>query len=374
WKLNKKGYIMFSNFEKNLLHLPDAGTYNFYIIIIFLILITISVQKKTENSFFDVSQTIQVKGLAIFFVVLAHFWENIFDQTPPLILSRYSVSLFFILSGYAHGLLCETGRFDYKGFIQKKIFRIFIPYWICTILFLVLDYYLLDRTHSMHDIFLTSSGINIHRGQTHLDRTRWFISLLLLWYFVFCSSRHFCPKKISLILYMVAFLLIVMRYLQIWHLGNVHETLAFPVGYTIAQNRSWISKVFMNTSIRQKGIHCLMLVSFCVGILCIKITGLDNYFLFESLEKIFKLMVLSYGLLIGLSINSILNYQSKVLFFMGQISYELYILHFPFLYRYNPLKPSLIQDHAVIMFYVLLMILIVFSLVLKTLCPADRGS
>jgi len=85
-------------------------------------------------------------------------------------------------------------------------------------------------------------------------------------------------------------------------------------------------------------------------------------------------MVLSYGLLIGLSINSILNYQSKVLFFMGQISYELYILHFPFLYRYNPLKPSLIQDHAVIMFYVLLMILIVFSLVLKTLCPADRGS
>lgn len=64
---------MFSNFEKNLLHLPEADTYNFYIVIIFLILITISVQKKTANSFFDVSQTIQVKGLAIFFVVSAHF-------------------------------------------------------------------------------------------------------------------------------------------------------------------------------------------------------------------------------------------------------------------------------------------------------------
>jgi len=358
---------MFSNFEKDLLNLPEAGIYNFYIIIIFLILITFSIQKRSAKPFFDISQTVQIKGLAIFFVVLGHFWVYIFEQ-KPLNLSSYSVSTFFILSGLAHGLLYDTRKFDYKGFIQKTIKRIFIPYWICTFLLLILDYYLLDRTHSVHDIFLTSLGINIYPDEIiHLDRTRWFISLLLLWYSVFCISRHFFPKKISYILYVVAFLLIVMRYFEIWSLGNVHNTLAFPFGYTIAQNRSRISGVFMNTDIRQKGIHCLILIVFCVGILSIKIMNLDHYFLFESMEKIFKLILLSYCLLIVLSFNSVFKYQSRVLLFLGRISYGLYLLNFPFIHRYNPLEPSLLLNHTVIMFYVLLMILILLSILVNAL-------
>lgn len=73
---------MFSNFELNRLHLPGIENYNIYIVIILILLIIVSIRKSPVQYFFDASQTIQVRGAAIFFVVLTHFWVYIFDQTP----------------------------------------------------------------------------------------------------------------------------------------------------------------------------------------------------------------------------------------------------------------------------------------------------
>lgn len=131
-------------------------------------------------------------------------------------------------------------------------------------------------------------------------------------------------------------------------------------------------KTLINTNIRQKGLHFLILILFCAGIVFIKSNGLDRYFLFESGEKILKLLILSYLLLQVFSINSILNYKSTILFFLGQISYELYLINFPFILRYNPIKPSFLLGDTVVMFYLLLVFLIVLSIVLKMLARKIR--
>jgi peptidoglycan/LPS O-acetylase OafA/YrhL len=335
-------------------------------------LILFSLHKKTETTYFDVSQTVQLKGLAIFFVVLGHFWTYIFFQ-KPLIFSSYAVSIFLILSGIGHGILYKTGKFEYKNFIHKTIKRIFIPYWICTLLFLVLDFYLLDRTYSVNEILLTSLGINMNPGnRIHLDLTRWFITLLLLWYFVFCFARSLFSKQVAYILYAVAFLLIVIRYYEIWSLGNVHNILAFPVGFSIGHNHSRIMDLFHNNNIKQKGVHCVVFLLICLGVLLIKTSNLDNFFLFESVEKVLKLLLLSYFLVIFFSLKKNVKFQSRILFFLGQTSYGLYLLNLPFIHRYNPLDSPFLLNHTIIAFYILLILLISLSLLVNALSKKIR--
>jgi len=93
-----KGF--FVNYETTKLHIVTPFLLNslIYVTLLLAVLVTL---KKRPSSFLDFSQTEQLKGLAIFFVVIEHFWYHVCNEKGTvLVMGSYAVTLFLLLSGY----------------------------------------------------------------------------------------------------------------------------------------------------------------------------------------------------------------------------------------------------------------------------------
>jgi len=359
---------MFSNFEVNRLNLQNVQVYNILIICVFIVLVVVSKKKKNVISLYDKSQTDQIRGIAIYFILLEHFWLYIYNNIP-LIFSSYAVSIFFVLSGFVHGFVYEGKEIDFKLFFRKKLRRIFIPYWISTILFLVLDYKILGRTYSTYDIVMASIGININPFDMacHIDVTRWFITVLLLWYAIFFIARKFFPDKTSYILYIVSFVLIFMKYSGIWSLGNLHNIIAFPVGYSLSVNRKRLLGLFDKFD-RIKILEVIAVFALlCVLVISFKITHLTHYLFIEFFIKILKLVILLCCIVSVLAICKLIKYHSKILLIIGNLSYELYLIDFPFIQRYNLIGKNFLLNNPIVSFYLLFAYFVIVALLIKVL-------
>ncbi len=86
--------LFFSNYESNKIILQNIEIVNCSILII-LILVTLITVKKQPLNYFDKIETDQMKGIAILFVILGHFWVHVSQNTPSVVLSGDAVTIFF---------------------------------------------------------------------------------------------------------------------------------------------------------------------------------------------------------------------------------------------------------------------------------------
>ena len=97
------------------------------------------------------------------------------------------LAVFLFLSGYGLTRSHMLRKLSLLQFITRRINRVMLPYWITTVLFLILNYVLLSETYSLRLIALTTVGLNFDRATQLLDYVRWFIPLILFFYVVFFS-------------------------------------------------------------------------------------------------------------------------------------------------------------------------------------------
>jgi len=355
--------FLFSNYE--LLKLPISyPTAQNLIILAVLLTFSLILPKKNRTSFMDSSQTDQLKGIAILLVVVGHLWVHVSENQPIPVLSGYSVSLFLVLSGYGLSISWAKKPLPWTIFITKRINRVMIPYWIITVVILLLDYLILDKTYPLKSIVYTFAGINFEKVLRQFDYARWYITLLLAYYAVFFfANRLFGRLKAVICLCVFGVALYFLRRQEIFPFGGLHHFLAFPLGCVLAHFHAQVSE---HLDKNKRNLTYMLLIAF--GIVGTHLLLLVGELGEGVLSKLIRLGVyngqgLLFCLFLILCVGEIgrFGYVSRFLTFCGVISYEIYLIHGPLLVKYNPIFNVLPTSYIAVSFLFWLIIILVLS-------------
>ena len=194
-------------------------------IVLFAMFVMFFVEKKNAIVFLDRTYTDTLRGIAIIFVILMHSSCDVAMRvfTP---LGGVGVAIFLILSGY--GLTLSYKKSGLKGFLQKKIKRIWIPYFI----FLIL-YYLCRK--NIGDIF----SIQFLLDASLLKPSFWFIGFLVFNYllFYFCFKYDCLYKRRYIIFFIIGIIIFLFD-----HRIRAEQILSFPLGIFLAEYYQQIRK------------------------------------------------------------------------------------------------------------------------------------
>ena len=279
------------------------------------------------------------------------------------------VPIFLFLSGYGLGASCRGRCPPWREFLLKRTGRIFIPYWLATVVIVVLDAVLLERTYSMDTVVRTFLGVNLDPATQCLDYARWFITLILLWYLLFYLAMRLQSATgigaHGTLLCCGAGLFLLDYYILPFSLGR--HFLAFPAGCALAH------------LVQSKGDnisrHARRPLP-AIGLLALVL--LFNAFarrLFSGGSPAIALQFCSEvrGLLLTVSLAMLLwslrcrRLSPRSLTLFGLLSYELFLLHGSLLIKYNPVFGHLPGHLLPLSFGLILGLSLVLSLVFQKL-------
>ncbi len=227
---------MFNNWENTKLTLSNPDSINFLILSIFIAFIALTLKKRErESRDLDIIVTDQVRGVAIFFVILGHLWVHCSAVKPSIILSGDGVTIFLLLSGFGISRSIIKYKYKFKEFIKKRVTRVMIPYWIVTLIILILDYFFLKRTYKPVHIFLSLIGVNVWGLLSHFDFVRWYITFLLVWYLIAYFSFHNQNRKYFFLVPIILGIILMPLDYYVLKFGW-YQFFAFPLGCIVAVN------------------------------------------------------------------------------------------------------------------------------------------
>ena len=379
--------------------LPDPGLTAFFVYFSLLLLTFLSIAKvKEKGALLDFNETQQLKGLAVLLVVLGHLEiyvlekPNYIPHTAP-----WGLAVFAVLSGYGLERSHHMRRSNLSQFTKRRINRLFIPYWIAALFFIILDYYILSKTYSLKFIIRTLLGINFDVPMNPLyGGIRWFITFILFYYCVFFLSTCF-QNKITRILFLFAvptvvcfldplykvlgfvpdaqnrfydlFCLFPHKYYNPWR----NFFLLFPCGCVLGMSYESIMKACGKIPKTWWKLILLTVLSVCA---CIFVSEITEYLI--SCYKIFKTIIL-YKLIVSIFVNikwifivlSVIlmfsflrsfSLYSRFLYLLGLLSYEIFLLHSSFVNKYDFVFHRMPPKYA---FFIFLMVICCLSYGLK---------
>ena len=123
----------------------------------------LSIRRDKNRNFFPISTTEELKGFAILAVVFAHVgYFLVADHRflyPLSIVSGVGVDLFLFLSGFGLTISSLKKGASIAKFYLKRLPRLFIPFWIVLIIFLILDFLILKISYPWQSIISDFLGI-----------------------------------------------------------------------------------------------------------------------------------------------------------------------------------------------------------------------
>lgn len=317
----------------------------------FLVLLFFSVRKKILPGF-NRTVTEELKGFAILAVVFSHigyFLSSDHSFLFPLsILAGVGVNLFLFLSGYGLSLSSKQTTFSPLQFYKRRLPKLLIPLWVILLAFLVLDYFLLGKTYPPGLTILNFFGF-FPSAQIYqvIDSPLWYFSLILFFYLIF--PWLFRPDKTAL----SAFLMLLAAFLTlrinlpidsgVLNLYKVHF-IAFSLGVACSSLRlSFLERV--------KKYNLLLLIPLLLLFFYTAInSGVgSNKFIEQSVSLITTSSVLL--------IFAVSNLQLRLFNLLGKYSYEIYLIHWPILYRYGFLYKMMPAAFATLLYLMLFILL-----------------
>lgn len=336
-----------------------------------ILFMTASLRVKTEQGF-TVKTTAEVKGLAILLVVLSHIGYFLVSDhnflTPVTNYAGVGVDLFLILSGY--GLVAVTLKKPLQAveFYKKRLSKVYVPVLITILGFLLVDAVLLNK---YYPLLLTIKNLLGFFPQADLyqniNSPLWFITPLLVYYILFpLVFWRRAPVVTAIGLAAAGWLLVTSDF--IWNLGvtggvaNLYKLhfLGFPLGILlgslfyqlpdailsrfkafIAGFRPWPALLGRASLI---ALAALVWWYFSVH------SGVGMGWKTEELISL--VMALSVLLIFILK-----KTEFRLLSWFGAYSFEIYLLHWPLLYRYNFIYGRVPAGLATILYLALFLLL-----------------
>lgn len=329
--------MIFRNFEEVKIHVTNPDLVNGIVLGLLLLLAVFTIRRNSSLSMLGRDSTSQLKGVAIIFIIVGHFWTHVATYRPLVHLAGYGVSMFFILSGYGLSVSALAKQLSLWQYFQRRLIRVFLPYWIATVVIIFLDFFFLERIIPLDALMWTSIGVNISSIASHLDYTRWFITLLLLWYVLhYLVNKIFRPPISAFVILVCAVVIFLVNY-YFFSFGW-HQIFAFPAGCMLAGYKQGVERTFQQYTV-------IMIVGAGILVSAVTIWKVDpsGQHNLEYLPDIilllireFQSLVFCLALIVIFGAGSVLGKSSYFLNFVGAISFELFLLHGPFLIKYNP--------------------------------------
>lgn len=229
-------------------------------------------------------------------------WLNVTMDVREL--AKYVVGGFFFISGYG---IASTEGVPSFGKLTYRLKKILIPFiWFLMIFQLILiGVSEFDLTRIMTDLLCGSTPF--------LLPNCWFVFVLSAFYVAMYAQTVMTKNKLIRCILLFVFSIVIIGILYIvgfqthWYIS----TLAVPVGYLCACYRSMLSNLLMKkTILATLGMCALVLVYLS------SFKPIINLILIPLVSIISTLLVVSFGKL-----------KSRILGFLGTISYEIYLSH-----------------------------------------------
>lgn len=267
-----------------------------------------------------------LRGLAALAVVLKHFGGhlNVLEiqwLNEVFSFGHFGVDVFFVISGF---VIVNTLEKNSANFLKKRFLRLYPVYWLSLILTTV--FFLDPIKYKFSDIefykifFMNVSMFQSFFGIENINGLYWTLGVELKWYilmFIMFQTKH--PLRLLIILNVVLFLYRIDRlfipYENIandYFIGNYINL--FTLGVLLCKSK---------TSVGSKNKYAIVKYSYLF------ISILQSYFYIKH-GDIFGLVILFLfgGIFFFNQLFKNENIkQSKILFWLGNISYPLYLFH-----------------------------------------------
>ncbi len=286
--------------------------------------------KKEASGIFEFRTSLMLRGFAIILLFIGHAAQII--SNSPMFLrdgGNDAVLIFLYLSGTGTAQKYGFSRVN-TIFWRNRVLKLAVPLWLSLCLFIILDYLLLGSVHKTDEIVLSFLGVIFVQGNT-INASAWFISFIVFCYFIFYLLSWFSikewQKSVLFFCIMIGISYIIRHtrlqpYLQIW----IQFAIAFPFGVAVYLIYRNIRRVSLSLKNGTAIITALLLL----GLLLKIWRGADSalFWLIRSIIVLFCVFILS------LFIEKY-NIMNRVLTFLGKYSYEIFLLHFPFMVKYD---------------------------------------
>lgn len=318
-------------------------------IVIFAVALLLTIRPKASQEFFSSSVSQELKGLATLMILFGHIGYFLVSDHrflfPLSVSAGVGVNLFLFLSGYGLSSSALSKPLSIFQFYKKRLAKLFIPMWIVLAVFLLLDYFILSRTYSWTYIWHSVLGwFPVADLASDLNSPLWYFTFILFYYLIFplvFSKKYYWLTAI--IIYFVSYYLL--RYntessVDVLKLYKVH-LLAFPLGVFVAglyfnRNR-WLSIIKNIKTILNHQTFTKKLIYYAIFLLLLFTVAYSAYHSNVGDKPIREQLTSLLTLLAALMIFLIKKFDWKLFSVFGLYSYEIYLLHWPVLYRYDML-------------------------------------
>lgn len=302
-------------------------------IVIFLPVILLTLRKKT-GGFFDVSLTGELKGFAMLAIIFSHIGYFLISGQnflyPLSILAGVGVNIFLFVSGFGLTFSALKKEQSIIGFYKKRLEKLLIPFWITLIIFFIADLFILNRYYSLNYIVQSFFGF-FPRADLFIDidSPLWYFTAILFYYLIFplVFIKRF-PIISAILIYILSLELLNINLPINKDVINIYKLhiVAFPLGIVL----SYFFYKFPVIEKLNTSKFKWFLLPFLLGIfLYYSIhSGVGEKPLIEQSISIVTLICL-------LLIFIIKNFKIIFLEIFGLYSYEIYLIHWPILSRYD---------------------------------------
>ena len=325
-----------------------------FVVIAFAILVLFTTLKQsTHSDVFPVSVTNELKGLGILTVVFAHFAymkvTNAEFLFPLSIIAGVGVDLFLFMSGFGLTVGMLKRPMKTVDFYKKRVIKIFIPFWIALIIMFIADAVFMDKTYSVGYIIKSMLGFfPTADGFGDVNSPFWYITWMIMFYLLY--PLVFFKDKPWLSAIILAVIATIIGTFNIFDLGSnwLHRlhTVAFSMGIILA----WLLQVkegeknrfieyikdFRDNSKDMK--YIVIAIMFVIVFYVSQRTGAGSWPALTAIlgQGFFVEQLMSIVIMLAFTVIFILKkVDSKFLTMYGVYSYEVYLIHWPLMAKYD---------------------------------------